>query len=129
MRVVTCGDTVRTRWVPAIGDLQTVDLPARPGRGDVDPLIDDLPDGGRLAVAGDDAAIAAVLVRLLRRERLGIEIALLPAPESAAARVWGVPTAPGAALALASDGTARPAPLVRDDHGGLVLGRHEVGAL
>lgn len=132
MRVMTCGDAARTRWASRLGELggpATVDLPAVPGRREIDPLLDDLPDGGRLAVAGDDAAFAAVLVRLLRRERLGIELALLPAPASAAAGVWGVPTDPAAALTLARDGTARPAPLVRDDHGGLVVGRHETGPL
>lgn len=129
MRVVTCGDTARARWVPAIGDVQTVDLPAVPARGDVDPVLADLPDGGRLVVAGDDAALAAVLVRLLRRERLGVEIALLPAPGSPAAAVWGLPTDPREATALARGGTARPSPLVRDDHGGLVVGRHDTGPL
>lgn len=129
MRVVTCGEAARERWAPCLADLAPVDLPARPGRGDVDPLLDDVPDGARLAVAGDDAALAAVLVRLLRRERLGIEVALLPAPTSVAAGVWGVPTEPAAARDLARDGAARPAPLVRDDHGGLVVGRHETGPL
>jgi hypothetical protein len=128
VQVVTCGDAARTRWTPLVGDAAAA-LPAVPARGDVDPLLDELPDGGRLAVAGDDAALAAVLVRLLRRERLAIEIALLPAPVSPAAGVWGVPTDPDAALALAGDGVAQAVPLVRDDHGGLVLGRHTAGPL
>ena len=129
MRVVTCGDLARDRWEPGIAGLgaTVADLPVLPARGDVDPLLDDLPHAGRLVVAGDDAALAAVLVRLLRRERLDVEVAVLPAPDSAAAGVWGLPTDPAAALALARDGTARPAPLVRDDHGGLVAGRHTTG--
>ncbi|MEJ2862664.1 hypothetical protein [Actinomycetospora flava] len=126
-RVLTCGDPARARWAGVLGAWRPVDLPAVPARGDVDPLLDDLPADARLVVAGDDAALAAVLVRLLRRERLDLEVALLPAPDSAAAHVWGLPTDPGAALALARDGSARPAPLVRDDHGGLVAGRHTVG--
>ena len=129
LRVVTCGDTARARWAPHLDDLAPVDLPPVPARGDVDPLLDGLPDGARLAVAGDDAALAAVLVRLLRRERLGVELALLPAPDSPAADVWGLPTDPAAALAVVRDAAARPVPLVRDDHGGLVVGRHETGAL
>ncbi|TDQ52666.1 hypothetical protein EV188_10742 [Actinomycetospora succinea] len=126
---MTCGDPARTRWGAGAAGLGAVitDLPALPARGDVDPLLDDLPTGGRLVVAGDDAALAAVLVRLLRRERLDVEVAVLPAPGSAAASVWGLPADPAAALALARDGTARPAPLVRDDHGGLVAGHHTVG--
>lgn len=129
MRVVTCGDRARDRWGPGVAglDAAVTDLPALPARGDVDPLLDDLPDGGRLVVAGDDAALAAVLVRLQRRERLDVEVAVLPAPDSAAAAVWGLPTDPAAALALARDGTARPVPLVRDDHGGLVAGHHRTG--
>ncbi|GAA4773507.1 hypothetical protein GCM10023200_02390 [Actinomycetospora chlora] len=128
MRVVTCGDTARAHWAPLTGDAVT-ELPAVPTRDDLDPLLDEVPDGGRLAVAGDDAAVAALLVRLLRRERLGIELALLPAPWSPAAVVWGLPTDREAALALARDGVARPVPLLRDDHGGLVVGRHETGPL
>ncbi|MDD7940688.1 hypothetical protein PHK61_19875 [Actinomycetospora lutea] len=127
MRVVTCGDPARDRWGDALRDLDPVGLPALPARGDVDPLLDDLDAAGRLVVAGDDAALAAVLVRLLRRGRLDVEVAVLPAPDSAAAAVWGLPTDAAGALALARDGTARPAPLVRDDHGGLVAGRHTTG--
>jgi hypothetical protein len=136
--VVTCGDAARARWAPTLADLgaPVVDLSAIPGRTDVDPLLDRLPgaaagvpDGpeARLVVAGDDAALAAVVVRLLRRERLELPLALLPAADSPAAAVWGVPTDPAAAVVLARDGRARPAPLVRDDHGGVVVGRHATG--
>lgn len=130
VRVVTCGDTARARWGPSLADaaVPVDDLPALPARADLDPLLDALPDGARLVVAGDDAALAAVLVRLLRRERLALAVGVLPAADSAAAGVWGLPTDPGPALALARTGTARRAPLVRDDHGGVVAGRHEVGA-
>lgn len=127
LRVVTCGDSTSARWGSTVDAVDALALPALPARGDVDPLLDALPVAGRLAVAGDDAALAAVLVRLLRRERLDVEVAVLPDPDSTAAAVWGVPTDPAAALALARDGSARPAPLVRDDHGGLVAGRHTAG--
>ncbi|MEJ2888691.1 hypothetical protein [Actinomycetospora aeridis] len=129
MRVVTCGDAALARWHPAERGLDAVDLPALPARGDVDPVLDDLPPGSRLVVAGDDAAVAAVLVRVLRRERLDLEVAVLPASGSAVAEVWGLPVDPPGALALARGGSARPAPLVRDDHGGLVVGRHTAGPL
>lgn len=125
--VVSCGDASRGRT----GDLPgRHDLPARPGRADIDPLLDAIPVGrpgdARIVVAGDDAALAAVLVRLLRRERLDVALALLPAPGSVAATVWGTPDAPDAALALALDGPPAPAPLVRDDRGGVVVGCHRV---
>ena len=129
VRVMTCGDSARARWAPwlAAHDTPRHDLPDLPARADVDPVLADVPAGGRLAVAGDDAALAAVLVRLLRRERLDVAVALLPAPDSAAAGAWGLPTDPAAAIALARDGVAHPSPLVRDDHGGLVAGRHATG--
>jgi hypothetical protein len=129
VRVMTCGDVARARWGPWLPapDAPRHDLPDLPTRPDVDPLLTGIPAGGRLVVAGDDAALAAVLVRLLRRERLDVAVALLPAPDSAAAAVWGLPADAAAAMALARDGAAHPAPLVRDDHGGLVAGRHATG--
>lgn len=135
--VVICGEDARS--VRGRAEPGAVVLPALPGRADLDPLVDRLPGPGggaqrsptrataRLVVAGPDAALAAVLVRLLRRERLDVELAFLPLPGSVAASVWGIPTAPEAALALARESIARPAPLVRDDRGGLVVGRHRAG--
>ena len=77
----------------------------------------------RLVVAGTDADLAAVLVRLLRRDRLDVELAYVPADRrSAAARLWGLPHG-AAAVELAREGVARPAPLVRDDAGGVLVGR------
>ena len=99
-------------------------MPARPGRADIDPLL-----AGplrRLVVAGTDADLAAVLVRLLRRDRLDVELAYVPADRrSAAARLWGLPHG-AAAVELAREGVARPAPLVRDDAGGVLVGRGEI---
>ena len=109
----------------AIGaDLRAVTVPARPGRADVDPLL--AGPVRRLVVAGTDADLAAVLVRLLRRDRLDVELAYVPADRrSAAARLWGLPHGP-AAVELARTGVAQPAPLVRDDSGGVLVGRGEV---
>lgn len=101
-----------------------ITVPARPGRADLDPLL----TGAlrRIIVAGTDADLAAVLVRLLRRERLDVELAYLPADRrSPAARIWGLPRGT-AASDLARDGVARPAPLVRDDSGGVLVGRGEI---
>jgi hypothetical protein len=99
-------------------------LPARPGRADLDPLLDEH-DPRRIAVAGTDADLAAVLLRLLRTERLDVELAYLPAADSPATRAWGLPTG-AAAVELATCGTAGPVPLVRDDGGGVLVGRGEV---
>ena len=112
-------------------DFRAVTVPARPGRADVDPLL--AGPVRRLVVAGTDADLAAVLVRLLRRDRLDVELAYIPADHrSAAARLWGLPRGP-AAVELARTGVARPAPLVRDDTGGVLVGRgdpwrHRIGA-
>lgn len=126
VRVVTCGDAARDQWGSRLPG--AVALPGVPGAGDVDPVLDALgPESSRLVVAGDDAALAAVLQRLLRRERLDVALALLAAPGSVAARVWGLPTDADPALALARDGTARRSVLVRDDRGRPVVGRHRTG--
>ncbi len=101
-----------------------VRLPARPGRDDVDPVIAEH-GPRRIAVAGTDADLAAVLLRLLRTERLDIEVAYLGAGASPATRAWGLPTG-RAAVDLATSGTAGPVPLVRDDGGGVLVGRGEV---
>jgi hypothetical protein len=99
-------------------------LPARPGREDLDPLlVEHAPR--RVAVAGTDADLAAVLLRLLRTERLDVEVAYLPAADSPAVRAWGLPTGADAAE-LAATGVARAVPLTRDDSGGVLVGRGEV---
>lgn len=123
--LVTCGDAATTRWAraPGLADEHVV-LDTVPARTEIDPLLDRA-DG--LVVAGTDAAMAAVLLRLLRRDRLDLPLALLPDPDSAAATAWSLPTDPAAAVALAREGTARDAPLIRDDRGGVVLGRHALG--
>ncbi len=125
--VLTCADHPRTDGGarPVAPGVRTVAVPARPGRTDLDPVLAD-PDLRRLVVAGTDADLAAVLQRLLRAGRLGVELAYLPADRrSVAARVWGLPTGP-AALDLARNGPARAVPLVRDDAGGVLVGRAEL---
>jgi hypothetical protein len=107
-----------------IADLRAVTVPARPGRADVDPLL--AGPVRRIVIAGTDADLAAVLVRLLRRDRLDVELAYLCADRrSLAARIWGLPHG-SAAVDLAHDGAARAAPLVRDDAGGVLVGRGEI---
>jgi hypothetical protein len=101
---------------------RVVRVPSRPGRTDVDPL---LPGARRLVVVGDDADLAAVLTRLLRAERLDVELALVSATATAATRAWGLPHSDEAAR-LAVTGTATASPLVRDDHGGVLVGVGEL---
>jgi hypothetical protein len=114
--VLACGDT------PA-GVEDAVRVGRRPGKDEVDPLLDAL-DGRRLVVAGTDADLAAVALRLLRTERLGtVTVGVLPTPESALAEAYGLPMAPDQALRLALQGDPDPVPLIRDDTGGVLVGR------
>lgn len=120
--LLTCGDPGRHHGSRALSILPTVALPARPSRGDVDPVLREL-EPRRVIVSGTDADLAAVLVRLLRRERLDVEVAYLPRNRSVAARVWGLPR-DGVDVALG--GVASPVPLVRDDAGGVLVGEASV---
>ncbi|MGH3587871.1 MAG: hypothetical protein ACRDQ0_16270, partial [Pseudonocardia sp.] len=121
--LLACSDTEQASRLPVHGSrregglavVPAVALPARPGRTALDPVLAEH-NPRRIVVSGTDADLAAVLQRLLRTERLGIEVAYLPHRRSAAAAAWGLPTGPAAAR-LALEGTATPVPLVRDDSG------------
>lgn len=116
--VLTCGAAA----TPAeLDEGRVARVPSRPGRTHVDAL---LPGTRRLVVVGDDADLAAVLTRLLRTERLDVELALVSATATAATRAWGLPH--GAAARLAVEGSAVASPLVRDDHGGVLVGAGEL---
>jgi hypothetical protein len=137
--LLTCADDARVRRLPVHGSrhapvpghapaVTTVALPARPARTDVDPVLADLLPR-RVVVAGTDADLAAVLLRLLRTDRLDVEVGYLPAARSSpAAAAWGLPRG-GAALDVALHGRAAPVPLVRDDAGGVLVGRGEIRGL
>lgn len=139
--VLTCADGARGRRLAANGSPRaipppgspvagctTVALPARPGRADIDPVLLDLAPR-RVVVAGTDAVLAAVLLRLLRIDRLDTELAYIPTSRSSsAAAVWGLPRG-RAAMESALDGTAVAVPLVRDDNGGVLVGRGEIRGL
>jgi hypothetical protein len=101
-------------------------LPSRPGKDDVDPVLAEL-DGRRLIVAGTDADLAAVVLRLLRAERLDtVDIGYLPSSaESVTAKLWQLPRS----LDVALTAPIRPVPLVRDDNGGVLVGEGTIAAL
>jgi hypothetical protein len=130
--LLNCSDQGQARRLPVHGSrlggplaaLRAVVLPARPGRTDLDPVLAEHAPR-RVVVAGTDADLAAVLLRLLRTERLDVEVAYLPARRSPATTTWGLPTG-NAAAALAVMGTASAVPLVRDDTGGVLVGRGEI---
>jgi len=82
-----------------------------------------LPERLRVIVAGTDAALSAVLTRLMRADHLWAEVGFVPSSsDSTAARNWGLPTSGEAALELAMTGTVRPVPLIRTDAGVAVAG-------
>ncbi|WP_245757265.1 hypothetical protein [Amycolatopsis xylanica] len=121
--VLACGPD--TEKIPDVDEVRTVRLPSRPGKADVDPL---LGESDRLIVGGSDADLAAVVLRLLRKEQLaGVSVGFVPTdPESAVAEIWGLPTDPLRALALAVRGDVDPVPLIRDDAGGVLVGRGQI---
>jgi hypothetical protein len=113
--VVACGvEAVRPDWVS---------LPARPGKAELDPLLE--PDLSRIVIVGDDAALGAVVLRLLRRSRLDLAVGFVPMGSSVVAGLWGLPAA--GRVELAMEGAVRELPLVRDDSGGVLMGLGTIG--
>jgi hypothetical protein len=102
-------------------------VPTRPGKVDLDPLLAHRPD--RIVVAGTDADLAAVVLRLLRTERLDLPVGFVPTDHrtSTVARLWRLPTGPNQAVDLALTGPPTPLPLIRDDGGGVLVGLGRIG--
>jgi hypothetical protein len=97
------------------------EIPATPGRNDVDPLVK-ADDTERVVVHGTDADLASVVLRLMRTERLDeLAVAYVPVDHqrSTVARLWELPED---SVALALTGSDRPRTLVRDDAGGVLVG-------
>ncbi len=88
----------------------------RPGK-EIDLLLE-----GRLLVIGDDADLAAVVLRLLRTDRLGsVIVAFATDVSTAVTDLWSLPLG-GAAVDLALRGDPDLVPIVRDDVGGVLVG-------
>ncbi|OBF59311.1 peptidase M50 [Mycobacterium sp. 852002-50816_SCH5313054-b] len=77
---------------------------------------------GRLAVVGADADLAGVLTRLLRADRLDVEVAYVPPRRTRATRIYRLPAGRRAAR-RARAGSAHRVTLIRDDTGSVVVGR------
>lgn len=75
----------------------------------------------RLVVVGGDADLARVLTRLLRADRLDVEIGYAPARRTAATGAYRLPAGWRAAQ-RARRGVAHPRPLIRDDAGTALVG-------
>jgi hypothetical protein len=76
----------------------------------------------RLVIVGADADLAAVLTRLLRGNRLDVEVAYAPTRRTRATRIYRVPAGRRAAR-RARRGTARRVTLIRDETGSVIVGR------
>lgn len=78
-------------------------------------------DVARLVVVGADADLGAVLSRLLKLDRLDVEVAYVPRWRTAATRTYGLPSG-GRAARAAQAGSARAVPLIRDESGNVLVG-------
>lgn len=133
--VLACGRAAGVAGSPALAGREGVrvhDVPARPGKDAVDPLLADIdPVDDRLVVIGEDADLAAVVLRLLRTDRLAaVPVGFVPAAAGSEVVVtWGLPDGPADALAVALDAEPDRVPLVRDDAGGVLVGMGTIGPL
>ncbi|WP_115686433.1 hypothetical protein [Corynebacterium senegalense] len=78
----------------------------------------------RVIVSGSDAALGAVLARMMRADYLWAEVAYLPAdPLSAASKVWGLAgLSEEERLAAALEAPVSPSPCIRTDRSEVVAG-------
>nr|WP_179724641.1 hypothetical protein [Saccharopolyspora hordei] len=114
---MSCGNVDRAAR-PSGDGVRWFDVPVRPTRQDLDPLLAEASD--RLVVHGTDADFASVVLRLLRKGRLAdLVVGYVPVTDSPAARLWGL-TPGDFERALTAD--PRPSALIRDDSGGVLLG-------
>jgi hypothetical protein len=128
LTLLWCGDdsTRSERFTPILaaadpGSIRPVG--PRPGK-QIDAMMT-----GRVLVVGDDADLAAVALRLLRRDRLtAVELAYATADPTPVTRLRGLPVG-AAAVELARHGAAREVTLVRDDVGGVLVGAGELGPI
>lgn len=123
--VLVCGTALADGELPMLterSDAAITNLPATPGKDDLAPVLRAV--SGRLVVIGTDADLAAVVLRLLRTDRLaGVPVGFVPrGRESRVAEVWRLPSRPQDACRVALDGEVDPVPLVRDDTGGVLVG-------
>jgi hypothetical protein len=125
---VNTADDTPSVVVLVFGDRQVLGrlngLPTRRVEGPADSAAIDRVIGPhrRLVVVGGDAELAAVLSRLLRAERLDVEVAYAPRHRTPATRVYRLFTGRRAAR-RARRGTARRVPMIRDETGSVIVGR------
>jgi hypothetical protein len=128
--VLACGDAAGHRGLAALTERNDVEMravPPKPARTEVDPLLKGL-DGRRLVIVGTDADLAAVVLRLMRKELLDeVTVGFVATSDSWVAELWGLPADFGRMIEVALRAEADPVPLVRDDAGGVLVGMGRVG--
>ncbi len=82
----------------------------------------------RVIVVGTDAALAAVLTRMMRGDYLWAHVGFVPVSDSTAARAWGLPSDADSAWSVARSAPVRPLPLIRTDAGLAVAGSATISA-
>jgi hypothetical protein len=133
--VLACGRGGRVAGSPMLAertDIAVHTLPERPGKDDLDKLLAQVGvDYDRAVVVGEDGDLNAVVVRLLRTERLGeVPVGFAPvADDSDVAITWDLPLELGRALDVALSASPDRVPLVRDDQGGVLVGLGRIGPL
>ncbi|WP_026423451.1 hypothetical protein [Actinokineospora inagensis] len=125
--VLACGNATATGRPPTLTERDGITwraVPATPGRAAVDPLLK-AADQDRVVVFGTDADLAAVVLRVLRLDRLAdTPIGFIPVDPGASAvpPLWGLPRDQGRLVDIALGGEIDPFPLIRDDAGGVLVG-------
>ncbi|MGW5051145.1 hypothetical protein [Actinokineospora sp. NPDC004072] len=122
--VLACGNDRVADTTALFTDSDDIDVrgvPARPDRAAIDPLLAGVE---RLIVHGTDADLAAVALRLMRKERLeAVAVGYVPVdPGSAVAALWDLPVDPRRAAEVALRAEVDAVPLIRDDTGGVLVG-------
>jgi hypothetical protein len=93
----------------------------RPGK-EIDPLL----AADRVVVVGTDADLAAVVRRLQRRDVLAdVTVGFAAARPTDVTALYGLPAGPDG-VRVALHGDPDPVPIVRDDVGGLIVGRADI---
>lgn len=119
--VLRCGDVPLPLALTSVTALSAPAIPEKDDFEDVFAHIESV-DDPRLIIVGDDAAFAATLTRLMRTDRLGVEVAFVPESRTPATEAYGLRTGSKAA-SIALQGEAKSIPLIRDDAGVALVGR------
>lgn len=122
MIVIRCGSAP----VPTVlGEHPRIEVGEVPSKDEINRALFEVGPRRRLLLCGTDAALAAVLTRLMRTENLDVEIAYIAEHSTPATDAYGLPTG-SAAAKLGVKGDAREVPLIRDETATVLVGEATV---